>query len=103
LGPRLGNWEHCDSNFDVSKRIQELHGYLDPTNPHYQPERQYINIKAAIKLYEYGKIDGVQPVSIVNGKVVPRDKIFKGPFCSWSEGRWHQFTQKHTVKGQVRE
>jgi hypothetical protein len=72
--------------FDVQKRIQELRGYLDPNNPHYEPERQHINIKAAIKLYEDGKIDGVEQVFIMDGKVVPKEKIFKGPSCSWSEG-----------------
>jgi len=36
--------------FNVQKRIQELHGYLDPNNPDYQPEQQHTNIKAAIKL-----------------------------------------------------
>jgi hypothetical protein len=71
---------HSRCPFDVSKRIQELRGYLDPTNPDYQPERQHINIKAAIKLYEDGKIDGVQQVSIMNEKVVPRDEILKDPF-----------------------
>jgi hypothetical protein len=77
--------------FDLPKCIQELRGYLDPNNPHYEPERQHINIKAAIKLYEDGKIDGVERVFIMDGKVVPEEKIFKGPSCSWSEGRWCQF------------
>src|SRR5579859_4975404 len=26
---------------DVQKRIQELCGFLDPNNPHYQPEQQH--------------------------------------------------------------
>jgi hypothetical protein len=81
--------------FDVQKRIQELRGYLDPNNPHYEPERQHINIKAAIRLYEDGKIDGVEQVFIMDGKVVPKEKIFKGPSCSWSEGRLYQLAQKH--------
>jgi hypothetical protein len=80
---------------DVQKRIQELRGYLDPNNPHYQPEQQHTNIKAAIKLYEDGKIDGVEQVYIKNGKVVPKKEIFKGGSWSWNEGIWHQFTQKH--------
>ena len=46
------------ARFDVQKRIQELRSYLDPNNPNYQPEQQHINIKAAILLYEDGKIDG---------------------------------------------
>jgi len=82
--------------FDVQKRIQELRGYLDPNNPHYQPERQHINIKAVIVLYEDGKIDGVKQVCIMDGKVVPEKEIFKGPSCSWCEGICHQFAQKHT-------
>jgi hypothetical protein len=81
--------------FDVQKRIQELRGYLDPNNSHYEPEQQHINIKAAIKLYEDGKIDGVEHVYIKDGMVVPREEIFKGPSCSWSEGIWHQFAHKH--------
>jgi hypothetical protein len=81
--------------FDVQKRIQELRSYLDPNNPHYEPERQHINIKAAIKLYEDGKIDGVEHVHIMNGKIVSEEEMFKGPSCSWSEAIWHQFVQKH--------
>jgi len=46
--------------FDVQKRVQELRGYLDPNNPHYKPKEQHTNIKAAIKLYEDGGIDGVE-------------------------------------------
>jgi hypothetical protein len=49
---------------DIQKRIQELRGYLDPNNPTYQPEQQHTNIKAAIKLYEDGKIDGAEQVFI---------------------------------------
>jgi hypothetical protein len=26
----------CPEPFDVQKRIQELRGYLDPNNPHYE-------------------------------------------------------------------
>ena len=64
-------------------------------SPHYEPERQHINIKAAISLYKEGKIDGVEQVSIMDGKVVPKEKIFKGPSCSWSEGGFYQLAQKH--------
>src|SRR5271170_3825302 len=60
------------TSFDVQKRIQELHGYLDPNDPTYQPKQQHTNIKAAIKLYEDGKIDGVEQVFIKDGKVVPK-------------------------------
>jgi hypothetical protein len=79
--------------FDVQKRIQELRGYLDPSNPHYQPE-QHTNIKAAIKLYEEGKIDGVEQVFIMDGKVVPKKEIFTRKGWSWSEGRFYQLAPK---------
>jgi len=101
--------------FDVQKRIQELRGYLDPNNPLYQPEQQHVNIKGAIKLYEDGKIDGLQRVYIMEGKVVTREEVFKGSAWAWTEvhsfkslppirthltnrlklqGTYHQFAQK---------
>jgi hypothetical protein len=64
--------------FDAQKRIQELRSYLDPNDPTYQPEQQHTNVKAAIKLYEDGKIDGVEQVFIKDGKVVPKKEMFKG-------------------------
>jgi hypothetical protein len=81
--------------FDVQKRIQQLRGYLDPKNPDYQPEQQHINIKAVIKLYEDGKIDGINHAYIKDGKVVPREETLKGPTCSWAEGICHQYAEKH--------
>jgi hypothetical protein len=81
--------------FDVQKRIQQLRGYLDPKNRDYQPEEQHINIKALIKLYEDKEIDGVEPVYIKDGKIVPREEIFKGPPCAWSEGICYQYAEKH--------
>ena len=54
-----------------------LRSYLDPNHPDYQPEQQHINIKAAIRLYEDGEIDGMKQVYIKNGKIVPREEIFK--------------------------
>ena len=85
--------------FDVQKRIQELRGYLDPNNPHYQPEQQHTNIEAAIKLYEDGKINGVEQVFIMDGKVVSKKEIFARKAWSWSEGRFYQLAQKHTYHG----
>jgi hypothetical protein len=82
--------------FDVQKRIQER-SYLDPNHPHYQPEQQHTNIKAAIKLYEDGKIDGVEKVFIMDGKVVPKGEIFTGKAWSWSEGMYFQVS--HWVTG----
>jgi hypothetical protein len=80
--------------FDVEGRIQELRSYLDPNDPSYQPKEQHTNIKAAIKLYEDEKIDGVERVFIVDGKVVPEDEIYKGGSWTWSEGERHQFAEK---------
>jgi hypothetical protein len=62
---------------------------LDPNDPNYQPEQQHTNIKAAIKLYEDGKIDGVEHVFIKDGKLVPEQEIFKGGAWCWNEGIWH--------------
>ena len=79
--------------FDVQKRIQELCGYLDPDNPDYQPKQQHINLKAAIKLYEDGKIDGVEPVFIMDGRTIPEKEMFKPKSWAWNEGRWYQYAQ----------
>jgi len=81
--------------FDVQKRLQELRSFLDPSSTNYQPEMHHINIKAAIKLYEEGKIDGMQQVYIKDGKLVPREEIFKGPSPSMCEGRFYQLVGKH--------
>ena len=80
---------------NIQTRIQELSGYLDPNNPNYQPEQQHTNIKAAIKLYQEGKIDGVEQVFIKDGKVAPREETFRGSPWSWFEGRFHQLAQTH--------
>jgi hypothetical protein len=61
--------------FGVQKHIQPLRGFLDPNNPQYQPEQQHINIRAAIKLYEDGKIDGLQHVYMMEGKIVTRQEV----------------------------
>jgi hypothetical protein len=70
---------------DVKERLQQLHGYLDPKNPKYVPEYQHVNIKAAIKLYEDGKIDGLQEVYIMEGKIVTEQEVFKGTAWAWFE------------------
>jgi hypothetical protein len=82
--------------FDVQKRIQQLRGYMDPNNPWYEPKQQHTNIKAVIKLYEDGKIDGVQEVFIMDGKIVPEKEIYTGKAWCWAEGICHQFAQKQT-------
>jgi hypothetical protein len=53
----------------VQKRIQQLRSYLDPGDPWYQPEQQHTNIRATIRLYEDGKIDGLERVYIVGREV----------------------------------
>lgn len=72
--------------FDVPKRLRQLHSYLDAKDPKYQREQQHTNIKAVIKLYEEGKIDGVEHVFIKNGKLVPKKEIYKGDAWCWTEG-----------------
>ncbi|KAI9779342.1 MAG: hypothetical protein M1839_007450 [Geoglossum umbratile] len=73
--------------FDVQKRIQTLHSYLDPKNPQYQPEQQHSNIQIAIKLYEDGQMDGLEHVYIMDGVVVTQEEAFKGSAWVWSELR----------------
>jgi hypothetical protein len=80
--------------FNVQKRIQELRGYLDPNNPNYQPEQQHINIKAVIKLYEDGKINGKEEVFIMDGKLVPEEGMYTEESWAWSEGgEYYQLVQ----------
>jgi hypothetical protein len=81
--------------FDVQERIKQLRGYLDSNNPDHQPEQQHTNIKAAIKLYEESKIDGVEQIFIKDGKVVTKKEAFAGGSWVWNEGIWHQYAQKH--------
>ena len=83
--------------FDVQERLQELRSYLDPNHPDYQPEQQHTNIKAAIKLYEDGKIDGVEQVFIKDGKIVPEEETFKGGAWCWNEGIWHQYAHRQAI------
>jgi hypothetical protein len=70
---------------DTKARIKELQGYLDPNNPEYKPERQHVNIRAAIKLYKEGKIDGIQRTTIIDGKVVPFEDVVKSKAAFWIE------------------
>jgi len=81
--------------FDVKKRIQDLRSYLDPNSPDYQPEYQHTNIKVSVKLYEEGKIDGMEKVFIKDGKIVTREETFEGPSPFTCEGRGYQLAEKH--------
>jgi hypothetical protein len=71
--------------FDVQGRIQQLHDFLDPKHPLYQPEQQHVNIKALIKLYEDKKIDGIQEVWVMEGKVVTEEEAINYTGWAWQE------------------
>lgn len=58
---------------------------LLPSLPNYEPERQHDNIRAAIKLYEEGKIDGIQRTTIIDGKIAPFENAFTSKSGSWIE------------------
>jgi hypothetical protein len=68
--------------FDVQERIQQLRSYLDPKHPFHHPE-QNVNIEAVIKLYEEKKIDGIQEVWVVEGKVVTEEEADNRPGSVW--------------------
>jgi hypothetical protein len=70
---------------DIQKRIQELREYLDPTHVNYQREEQHVNVEAAVKLYEEGKINGEEHIYIMDGKVVSREETFRQKAFSWME------------------
>jgi hypothetical protein len=70
--------------FDVQERLRQLRSFLDPNDPWYQPEPQHININAAIKLYEDGKLHG-QRVYISNGEVVTKEEARSRKTWTWSE------------------
>ena len=70
--------------FDPKARITLLKSILTPGNPHYQQPYQHTNIRAAIALYESGKLDGSK-VLIAGGKVVSNEEALKGGIPVWSE------------------
>jgi hypothetical protein len=80
---------------DPRKRIQELHSYLDPTSPSYLPQNQHVNVKAVIRLYEEGRINGVEEVCVKEGKIVSKAETFKGPSPSFIEGTCYELADKH--------
>jgi hypothetical protein len=49
------------------------------------PSNSTPNIKIAIKLYEDGKIDGLEHVYIMDGVVVTQKEAFEGSAWVWSE------------------
>lgn len=99
------------SIFDPNTRITFLKSLLIEANPNYQHPRQHVNIKAAISMYESGKLNGKNEVLIAGGKVVNNEEALEGGLPVWSEvsatlslnlkcvltvqgGSYHQFTQK---------
>ncbi|KAF7508346.1 hypothetical protein GJ744_009337 [Endocarpon pusillum] len=74
----------------MSRNVSKTPQLLDPNNPSCEPERQHVKIKAVIKLYEDGKIDGIKHVSVMNRMIVSRYEIFKDPHYFWTEGRHYQ-------------
>ena len=70
--------------FDVQRHIQVLRDCLDPKHPLYQPEQHHVNIKAVIKLYEEKKIDGIQEVWVMEGKVVTEEEAMNRPRGTWA-------------------
>ena len=81
--------------FDVQKRIEELRSFLDPKHPWYIKEQE-TNIKAAIKLYEEGKIDGVNTVYLHDGKIISEKESYTTPWCAMEGGYHYQCAQKQT-------
>lgn len=63
--------------FDVQERIKELRSYLDPTNASYERIEQPKNIRVAITFYEEGRIDGINLVFIVDGKITSWEDVGK--------------------------
>lgn len=99
------------SIFDPNVRTVFLKSLLIEGNPNYQNPRQHSNIKAAISMYESGKLNGNNKVLIAGGKVVNNEEALEGGLPVWSEvsttlslnlkrvsmvqgGSFHQFTQK---------
>ncbi|KAI9849944.1 MAG: hypothetical protein M1837_000158 [Sclerophora amabilis] len=71
--------------FDVEGRIKRLKEYLDIANPTYQRPEQHVNIRAAIRLYENGELDGIRQVEIMNGKIVTQKAALESLDWVWLE------------------
>ena len=67
---------------DVASRLQMLRKFLDPTSPEYfDRERQHPNLRAAIRAYETGEIDGTKRVWFADGKIVTYEEAMKFSGC----------------------
>lgn len=99
------------SIFDPNTRVTFLKSLFIETNPNYQDPRQHLNIKAAISMYESGKLNGNIKFLIAGWNVVNNEEALEGGLPVWSEvsatlslnlkralkvqgGSFHQFTQK---------
>ena len=58
--------------FNVQTRLEDIRGFLDPKSPRYR-EGQRDNIRAAIRAYESGEIDGSEVVWFAGGKLVSEE------------------------------
>jgi formate hydrogenlyase subunit 6/NADH:ubiquinone oxidoreductase subunit I len=59
-----------------------LREFLDPTSPGYfNRERQHPNLRAAIRAYETGEIDGTTRVWFADGKIVTYEEAMKYRGC----------------------
>lgn len=71
--------------FDVEKRIEDLRNYLNPSHPEYERHEQHSNIREAIKLYEEGRIDGMERAHIMNGRRVSHAEMMSRTTWGWTE------------------
>ena len=70
--------------FNPKARIILLKSIMIPSNPHYQHPLQHPNIRAAIALYEGGKLDGSK-VLIAGGKMVSNEEALEAGLPVWSD------------------
>lgn len=79
--------------FDIEARIKELRAQLEPGYPLFVPDYQHVNLRAAIKLYEEGKIKG-ERVFLKEGQIVSEEEALKGDKPYAVEGFFFQRPNK---------
>lgn len=84
------------SIFDPNARITFLQSLLVETNPYYQPPRQHENIKAAIKMYESGVLNGDTKVLIAGGKIVSQKEALECDLPVWGEVSCHVISKSQS-------
>jgi hypothetical protein len=72
--------------FDLLGRIQEVRDSRSKKSSD-QPEPQHVTIKALIKRYEDGRIDGIQEVWVAEGKVGTKEEAKNCSGWVWYEVR----------------